>query len=69
MEDETGFVNVVLWGSVYERYALTVKTHPLLGIAGKDRGPPGSVAPDRRVRFSFPGLARPVPDKGSRDFH
>jgi len=26
MEDETGFVNVVLWGSVYEKHALTVKT-------------------------------------------
>ena len=35
MEDETGFVNVVLWPKVYERYRVEVKTNPLLGVVGK----------------------------------
>jgi len=68
MEDETGFVNVVLWGSVYERYALTVKTHPLLGIAGKIEAHQG-VSHLIAESVFVPRLARPVPDKGSRDFH
>jgi len=68
MEDETGFVNVVLWGSVYEKHALTVKTHPLLGIAGKIEAHQG-VSHLIAESVFVPRLARPVPDKGSRDFH
>jgi error-prone DNA polymerase len=68
MEDETGFVNVVLWGSVYEKHALTVKTHPLLGIAGKVEAHQG-VSHLIAESVFVPRLARPVPDKGSRDFH
>jgi error-prone DNA polymerase len=35
LEDETGFVNVVLWTDVYEKYRLLVKTQPFLGVTGK----------------------------------
>ena len=34
LEDETGFVNVVLWPSVFERYAVLAKTATFLGITG-----------------------------------
>ena len=35
MEDETGFVNVIVWPKVYEQYATVVKTQALLGIHGR----------------------------------
>ena len=34
LEDETGFVNVVVWESVFNRYAVLAKTLNFLGIAG-----------------------------------
>ena len=35
LEDETGFVNLVIWTRVFERYAVLVKTAPFLGVTGK----------------------------------
>ena len=35
MEDETGFVNVVLWRRVFERHAALAKTAVLLGVRGR----------------------------------
>ena len=35
LEDETGFVNVVMWESVFQRYAVLAKTVSFLGITGK----------------------------------
>jgi error-prone DNA polymerase len=35
LEVETGFVNVVLWQNVFERYALLAKTSSFLGVTGK----------------------------------
>ena len=35
LEDETGFVNVVVWESVFQRYAVLAKTVSFLGISGK----------------------------------
>jgi error-prone DNA polymerase len=34
LEDETGFVNVVVWESVFSRYAMLAKTVNFLGITG-----------------------------------
>src|SRR5207247_11231220 len=34
LEDETGFVNVVVWESVFDRYSLLAKTVNFLGITG-----------------------------------
>ncbi len=35
LEDETGFVNVVVWKQVFDRYAALAKTAALLGVTGK----------------------------------
>jgi error-prone DNA polymerase len=35
LEDEAGFVNVVIWESVFQRYAVIAKTVSFLGITGK----------------------------------
>ena len=34
LEDETGFVNVVVWESVFQRYSVLAKTVSFLGISG-----------------------------------
>ena len=34
LEDETGFVNVVLWETIFERYSVLAKTTSFLGITG-----------------------------------
>ena len=34
LEDETGFVNAVIWESVFQRYSVLAKTMSFLGIAG-----------------------------------
>ena len=34
LEDETGFVNVVVWESVFQRYSVLAKTLSFLGITG-----------------------------------
>ena len=34
LEDETGFVNVVIWESVFQRYSVLAKTVSFLGITG-----------------------------------
>jgi len=35
LEDETGFVNLVLWQDVFNRHALVAKTSSFLGVTGK----------------------------------
>ena len=34
LEDETGFVNIVLWPKLFERYSLLAKTARFLGVTG-----------------------------------
>ena len=34
LEDETGFVNVILWRNVYERFRIPVKTLSFMGVSG-----------------------------------
>ncbi len=68
LEDETGFVNVVLWRQVFDRYRVLAKTEPFLGISGRLQAEQGVVhlvarhlwVPEVRYR---PARAR------SRDFH
>ena len=43
LEDETGFVNVVVWESVFQRYAVLAKTVSFLGISGKLQAEDGVV--------------------------
>jgi error-prone DNA polymerase len=68
MEDETGFVNVVIWPRVWERYAVLVKTSAFLGITGKLQSQQGVVhlVADR---VWAPRVRRPPGRKRSRDFH
>ena len=35
LEDETGFVNVILWRGVYERFRAAVKTLSFMGVSGR----------------------------------
>ena len=34
LEDETGFVNIVVWQDIYTAYKVLVRTAPLLGVTG-----------------------------------
>ena len=34
LEDETGFVNVILWRDVYERFRIATKTLSFMGVSG-----------------------------------
>jgi error-prone DNA polymerase len=68
LEDETGFVNVVIWESVFQRYAVLAKTVSFLGISGTIQAEDGVVHLvadelwEPRVELK-PAAAR------SRDFH
>ncbi len=68
LEDETGFVNVVVWQRVFEAHAVLVKTAPFLGVSGRVEAADGvthliaDALWEPRVRAA-PATA------GSRDFH
>jgi error-prone DNA polymerase len=68
LEDETGFVNLVIWQQVFAQYAQVLKTNSVLGVTGKLQVQEGIVhliAEDIWV----PKLSRPIADVDSRDFH
>ncbi len=68
LEDETGFVNVVIWSKVYEQHRILVKTASFLGVTGKLQVQDG-VTHLIADRFWRPKIdTRPV-EVGSRDFH
>ena len=68
LEDETGFVNVVIWTKVYERYRVLVKTASFLGVSGKLQVQDGVT---HLIAESFwrPKIERAPADVASRDFH
>ncbi|MGM0558563.1 MAG: error-prone DNA polymerase [Myxococcota bacterium] len=68
LEDETGFVNVIVWPSTYEKFELICKTQNFLGISGQLQSESGV------VHLIADTLWRPRVDAtpegaGSRDFH
>jgi error-prone DNA polymerase len=68
LEDETGFVNVVIWERVYEKHAVLVKTAAFLGVTGKLQAQDGVthlIASD----FWIPRFQRKPESPGSHDFH
>ena len=67
LEDETGFVNALMWPSVWEKYALVVKTNPLLGLTGRLESQQGVVhlVVDK---VWLPKIERRPADAKSRDF-
>jgi error-prone DNA polymerase len=68
LEDETGFVNVVLWPSVFERHAVLAKTATFLGITGTLQVQQGVVHLVAEKLWS-PQIERAPATASSRDFH
>ena len=68
LEDETGFVNVVVWESVFQRYTVLAKTVSFLGISGTIQAEDGVV---HLVADSLwqPRFKLTPASAGSRDFH
>ncbi|KAB2961071.1 MAG: DNA polymerase III subunit alpha [Candidatus Methylomirabilis oxygeniifera] len=68
LEDETGFVNLVLWPTVFARYATLAKTATFLGITGTLQAEQGVVhlVADR---LWHPQLHTDLVTAPSRDFH
>jgi error-prone DNA polymerase len=68
LEDETGFVNLVVWQQVFARFAHVLKTTSLLGVTGKLQVQE-SIVHLIAERVWVPKLSRPVVEVASRDFH
>jgi error-prone DNA polymerase len=68
LEDETGFVNVVIWESVFQRYAVLAKTVSFLGISGKLQVEDGVVHLVAE-RLWEPRVELKPASARSRDFH
>ncbi|MDB4956090.1 MAG: dnaE2, partial [Myxococcales bacterium] len=68
LEDETGFVNLVVWAQVFAEYATIIKTTSLLGITGRLQVQEGIVHLIAE-RVWHPELSREVVEVASRDFH
>jgi error-prone DNA polymerase len=68
LEDETGFVNVVLWPQVFRRYAMLAQTARVLGVTGTLQRQAGVVHLIARQLWS-PRLPLLRTTSTSRDFH
>jgi error-prone DNA polymerase len=68
LEDETGFVNVVLWEKVFAEYAVLAKTLSFLGVTGKLQVDSGVVHLVAESLWKPKVRAKPR-SGGSRDFH
>ena len=68
LEDETGFVNVVIWKQVFDDHAVLARTASFLGVSGKLQSESGVVLVVADTLWAPEIPARP-PTAGSRDFH
>ncbi|MET0342516.1 MAG: error-prone DNA polymerase [Polyangiales bacterium] len=68
LEDEHGFVNVVVWSQVFERFQRVVRTARLLGVRGKVQTSEGVVHVIAEELYLPPLDADAIASK-SRDFH
>jgi error-prone DNA polymerase len=68
LEDETGFVNVVVWNDVYERNRVVIRTTSFLGVTGRLQVQQGVV---HLVADAFwvPRVSTRPRSGGARDFH
>jgi error-prone DNA polymerase len=68
LEDETGFVNVVIWEKVFKRYVVIIKTASFVGVTGQLQVSSGVT---HLIADSFwaPDIAKHPRRKKSRDFH
>jgi error-prone DNA polymerase len=67
LEDETGFVNLILWPKVFEKYELLARTAGFLGVSGVVQSESGVVHVIVR-RLWLPQFSAPSGGP-SRDFH
>ncbi len=67
LEDETGFVNLVLWARVYEQFRLLARTRSFLGASGRIQSEEGVVHLVVE-RLWEPALPRAPIAVGARDF-
>ncbi len=68
LEDETGFVNLVLWERIFDAYAVLAKTASFLGVTGRLQVQQG-VAHLVAEKLWSPQLRLRPASAGSRDFH
>lgn len=68
LEDETGFVNLVLWAQVWEEYKVLAKTLSLMGVSGQLQTEDG-VTHLIVDQVWEPGLQEEIAQGRSRDFH
>ncbi|MXW34414.1 MAG: error-prone DNA polymerase, partial [Chloroflexi bacterium] len=68
LEDETGFVNIVIWKQVFDDHAVLARTASFLGVSGKLQSESGVVHVVADALWAPEIPARP-PTAGSRDFH
>ena len=68
LEDETGFVNVVVWKQVFDRHAALAKTAALLGVTGKIQKADGVIHLMAKSLWA-PDVALANRTHRSRDFH
>jgi len=68
LEDETGFVNVVLWPTVFKRHLVLANTAVFLGVTGRVQAQEGVVHVIAERLWSPCVGSRPVHVR-SRDFH
>jgi error-prone DNA polymerase len=67
LEDETGFVNLVVWPQVFERHARLVKTASLLGVTGRLQKQQGMAHIVVQTMWT-PQVRERLPAVTSRDF-
>ena len=68
LEDETGFVNVVVWKRVFEQHAALAKTAALLGVTGEIQKADGVTHLIAKSLW-VPDVALAAEGHRSRDFH
>ena len=68
LEDETGFVNVVIWKNVFQKHMVIAKTASFLGVSGKIQSESGVVHLVAESLWDPTTRERPR-RRGSRDFH
>jgi len=68
LEDETGFVNLVIWEKVFKRYELLGKTQSFLGVTGKLQSESGVVHLVAEQLW-IPDIPLGATETRSRDFH
>ena len=68
LEDETGFVNIVLWETVFTKFRVLAKTEPFLGVTGRLQVQSG-VTHLVAEKLWMPQVVVQPQETESRDFH